>query len=189
MTTNPTIIKRDRPGWRFGDVVDFLKELRGRHFVQISLKRYDWVEKLEELGDDRYNREKFVIKIPWDTLRVGEIVKILKELGFRTCATAVYTISQYMGAVGYKIDYTAVYFDRMRRSGMDALSFIHDILKLQNIHDGPKILVASLKRYEDVDSVLKAGVDSITLPLDLFSKYFEVHFPMNDLERFEEDYG
>ncbi len=38
LTTNPTIIKRDRPGWGMMDALKFLSKVPGeRHFVQGSI--------------------------------------------------------------------------------------------------------------------------------------------------------
>ncbi len=178
LTTNPTILKKS--GMSFERAIWVLKGLRGIHFVQVSLTKKEWIE---VLSDPEIPREKFVVKIPWDPGPASEIAKIVKDLGYRFCATAVYSYGQLLSAHESGADFAAVYYDRMLRNGMDP-SRILKIARYLEI----EVLVASLKRPEQVEKVVEEGARHITLPVDVFEEFFAGVFPEKDLEIFEGDF-
>ncbi|AKI97048.1 transaldolase family protein [Kosmotoga pacifica] len=191
LTTNPTILKRDRPDLTMLDAMALLEKVPGTmHFVQGSVKTTEWITLLEELIEaGKITASKFVIKLPWEPSIAAPITKELEKMGLKTCATAVYSLRQCYTALTVGVDYVAVYFDRMKRSGIDPIKRIQEMLKIgANTDNSPKILAASVKELQSAYELIAIGVDSLTLPLKLAREFIEGDFLMNDLETFEKDF-
>ncbi len=176
ITTNPTILKKSNAS--FSEAVRVLENIKGMHFIQGSLRNIEWMEVLKSV-----KREKFVIKLPWDSRTAPKIAEKLTVLGFRFCATAVYKPSQVMSAKYSGASFVAVYYNRMIESNLNPA----DLIKFA-LEKDMKVLVASLKTPHQIEEVLKVGDVSVTLPPHVFLEFFTPYFPENDLTRFEEDF-
>ena len=177
LTTNPSILRKHGVG--FEEALRSLNSLEGLHFIQVSLREDSW---LKLFRDPEVKRERFVVKVGWEHVRSCEIAKILKDLGFRVCATAVYDEIQVLSALECGVDFVAVYFDRMKRAGMspeDLIEFSSRFLRT---------LVASLKGRDQLVAAARAGATDFTVPAEVFHEVFKTDFPHRDLEVFEEDF-
>ncbi len=176
VTTNPTILKDAGVGLK--DALDRLSEIRGLHFVQVSIGNTAWKDVLA-----RYPVDKFVIKVAWDPLKVERVISDLRKMGYRICATAVYNEAQAVIVSEMGVDYIAIYYDRMERNGMnprDLISFSKSL--------GERVIVASLKSPYQMLGALRAGADDLTAPPDVLEAFLSPVFPENDLEIFERDF-
>ena len=180
LTTNPTILKKN--GISFEKALQTLSEVRGTHFVQISLRdeRY-----LNYLVENPFYSNKIIVKIPWVPLKISKFVKKLREKKYKICATAVYDFNQIISALTLDIDYIAIYYSRMLKSGYKK-EYIKDLLTIFPYPE--KFLVASLKTVEDINEVIKMGYKNITIDEKLALEFFKMNFPNNDLEKFENDF-
>jgi len=190
LTTNPTIIKRDRLGWGLKDSIIFLNSLPGLHFFQGGVRNLEWLEWLKiAVKNKEIEPGKFVIKLPWEPVECVGLINDIHALGFKICATAVYSVNQYYLAKILKIEYAAIYFDRIRRCNKNPFKLFNDLLKIRSSNkETPRILAASIKRVEDANDLIILGVDDITLPLKTAIEFLKGNFPMNDLEKFEKDF-
>ena len=191
ITTNPTILKRDRPGWGLMDAMKFLSKVPGeRHFVQGSLCSTEWIQKVKEfIKKSDFDPEFFTIKLPWDPQKASNIVPQLNDIGVGVCATAVYTLQQYYAAVSMEVEYVAVYFDRMMKAGIDADLRITEMLDIGDWHsNAPRIIAASIKDIESANKLISLGVHDLTLPIEIAAEYVQGSFPADDLNRFEADF-
>ena len=190
ITTNPTILKRDREGWGFEKAVEVLADTDSDNFVQGSLKNNKWIKVLKnKIASGKLDPSKLTIKLPWSSPIAARYVKILKDMNLKVCATAVYTHEQCYTAVMCKVDYVAVYYNRMKQNGIDADKVISEMVQLTNIPESnTRILAASVKEVSTANKLLLAGVPDLTLPLDVVEKYLEVEYPENDWEVFEKDF-
>lgn len=190
LTTNPTIIRRDRPNVGLKDVIILLNSISGLHFFQGSIRNLKWLEWLKEtVKKQEIDPEKFVIKLPWEPIECSDLISDIHNLGFKICATAVYTVNQYYLAKVSKIKYVAIYFDRMKRIGVDPFKLIDGLLKIRNTDPhSPRIIAASIKNINDANDLIVAGVDDLTLPLEIAKEFLKGIFPMDDLEKFEKDF-
>jgi len=190
LTTNPTIVKRDKPEWGFKKTLEFLESIPGNHFVQGSLRNDEWLKVLQDkIKHNKLDPSRFTIKLAWTPADAGKFVLELKKLGLKVCATAVYTYEQCYTAIMSGVDFVAVYFDRMNKNGINAMETIDAMVKLTNMTGGnTRILAASIKSVNDANSLLKIGVPDLTLPLDVTEKFIDVVYPQNDLDVFENDY-
>ncbi len=191
LTTNPTILKRDRPGWGMMDAMKFLSKIPGeRHFVQGSILSKDWLPKVKEfLKKGDFDPEFFTIKLAWDPQKASSIVPELNDMGVGVCATAVYTVQQYYAALSMEVEYVAVYYDRMKKAGINPEERINEMLEIGGWHTNtPRLIAASVKDIESANSLLTLGIDDLTLPVDIAGEYIKGSFPADDLKRFEEDF-
>jgi len=190
LTTNPTIIKRDRNAWGFTDTIIYLQNNPGNHFIQGSVKNNNWFKRLEELLEKKeIDSKKFTIKLPWDPLLATFYIKPLKILGFKVCATAVYNLQQAYTALCAGVDYIAFYYDRMKKSNIDIEKKLLDIVNMCSKHKPElRLLGASIKDIQTANELVKLGVHDLTLPLNIAEEYLKVYFPQNDLEIFEDDF-
>lgn len=190
LTTNPTIVKRDKPEWGFQKTIEFLESIPGNHFAQGSIRNDNWLEVLhDKIKHYQLDPIRFTIKLGWTPTEAGKFVPELKKLNLKICATAVYTYEQCYTAIMSGVDYVAVYFDRMNKNGINAMETIEAMVKLSNQTGGnTRILAASIKSVNDANNLLKIGVPDLTLPLDVTEKFIDVVYPQNDLNVFESDY-
>ena len=191
VTTNPTILKRDRDNCGFKKAVERLSETNGDNFIQGSLRNDEWIKVLKEkISHGKVNPAKLTIKLPWTSSEAAKYVKILKNMELKVCATAVYSLEQCYTAIMCDVDYVAVYYNRMKNNGIDADKVISEMVQLTNIPESnTRILAASIKEVCTANRLLLAGVPDLTLPLDVAEKYIEAVYPENDWEVFENDFS
>lgn len=171
------------------DMVQRLQQLNGLHFVQGSLRDTRWIADINRLAQDGdVDRAKFVIKLPWAPLEASTIARDLRSSGWAICATAVYSLAQYVAATETHVEYVAMYFDRLRQANEDAANALASLSGYRDRWDGPEILVASLKSFDDVEIAFQAGADHVTLPERVFLEFFATSFPHDDMSRFEKDF-
>jgi transaldolase len=190
LTTNPSIVKKDRPEWGFEKTLIFLENISGKHFIQGSLSNESWIKILEEkIQKKEINPEKFTIKLPWIPESASKYVDKLHSLNLKVCATAVYSLEQCYTAILSSVDFVAVYYDRMKKNSMNPDETIDKMLALIDRQENPtRILAASIKDVETANNLLIAGIHDLTLPLDISEKFLNTYFPMNDCETFENDF-
>ena len=108
-----------------------------------------------------------VVKIPAHMAGLNAI-KQIKQYDIPVLATAIYNVQQGWLAALNGADYLAPYLNRIDNHGFDGIGVVSD---LQNLIDqyqlSTKLLVASFKNVQQVLQVLKLGVASVTLPLDI----------------------
>ena len=183
ITTNPTIVLRDRKGYKLMDV---LEEMLGYDIKEIFFQIGEDETFLEKLRE--FPKEKIVIKLSWYE-KAFRIHDISKKIGFKTCATAVYEERQLVTAIMKGVDYIAVYYDRMKRKGIspyERISRFREIL--DRFSPDTKILAASLKSLDQALDALHSGADAITLPKALFKEMMDISpYVMNEIEKFNED--
>ncbi|SHH54774.1 transaldolase family protein [Thermosipho atlanticus] len=180
LTTNPTILKKNN--LNFYDAIQVLLKTRGLHFIQISLKDKKYFEYLIERPK---LSEKFIVKIPWIPFKVTSFVEQLQEKNYKICATAIYEYSQIISALEMDVDFLAIYYSRMLRNEYSS-NYIQDLLKVFQYPE--KFLVASLKSKDDINKVIKMGFKNFTIDEKVAKKYFDISFPENDFEKFENDF-
>ncbi len=183
ITTNPSIVLRDRKGYK---LLDILKEILKYDIKEVFLQIGEDEALLEKLKD--FPKERIVIKLSWYE-KAFKVHDLSKKLGFRTCATAVYEERQLVTAIMKGVDYIAVYYDRMKRKGISPSERISKFKKiLERFSPGTKILAASLKSLDQALDALLSGADGITLPKALFKETIDVSsYVMDEIKKFNED--
>ena len=179
VTTNPSIICKEKE--------DLKKILTGIRNVitQKRLLQVQAVAKTAEgiLAEARAVRllvgDPLAIKVP--VCREGlRAIPMLKNEGFLVTATAIFSPQQAMLCACSGADYVAPYINRFDSICGDGEQLVHAIVSLfeaSNINC--KILGASFKNILQVESIMEAGAQSVTIAPELFDGI--VSHPMTDL--------
>ena len=187
VTTNPTILSREKR-----DPYEVLKDIRGiigkddLHVEIVSRKAETMVEEAESIVGN-LGMETFV-KIPADEEGIRAI-GMLRKLGIRTTATAVFTVNQAFLAAAAGCSYIAPYLNRIENTGADGpgtVIRIQEMLRANGL--GAKVVAASFKNTKQVEILLHHGVDAATLPPQILRE-MTMHPGTEDaIEKFEKDF-
>lgn len=187
VTTNPTIITKS--GKSFDDAVkDILKVLHEDQmmFVQvISTTCNDIVEEAKYICSLR--KKNMIVKIPV-THEGMKAIKKCKALGLTVLATAIYTAEQAFLAALSGADYLAPYVNRMDCFG-DGVATVIDLLDMiETNHMDTKVIAASFKNTKQVHDLLAAGIQAVTVPVDI--AYKMINHPGTDdaVQTFSDDW-
>jgi transaldolase len=185
ITTNPTLLKVAEIWKDYKSIKSFYSKLLdlcdGEIFVQIpSVNPQKVLDELENL-----DRSRLVIKIPSVPSGV-QVAKDLIDRGYYVCATAVYAPSQAIAWASIDVDYIAIYFNRMELSGINALENTKTILNLLS-KTRTKVLAASVKTLEQLNSLVSAGVDYVTVGHDLLQQLMNSENSLKDTKVFDAD--
>lgn len=180
VTTNPTLVaKTGRVG------LDILQEIlslsHGPVFYQVTADtldgRFDQAQEAQCLAPERV-----VIKIP-ATLENFTLAQRLSGHGVRVCITAVFHPAQAYLSTLVGASYAAVYVNRLSRLRGNGVDVLRECALLLN-GSPTRLLAASLKTTDEVVSCLLAGVESVTLPLDLILAMAEDELSLKAIEEF-----
>ena len=129
-----------------------------------------------------------VVKVPATEVRLAAIKKIKLEK-INVLATAIYSAQQGFMAVLSGADYLAPYVNRMDSMGNDGVNVVADLQMLitQQSLDC-KVLPASFKNTLQVLDVLKLGIGSITLPVDVVEQMIAQPAVKPAVEQFDQDW-
>ena len=116
---------------------------------------------------------RIVVKVP--ITREGSVAaSFLKTEGIRVTMTAVYAPHQAMAAAALGADYAAPYLGRMNDAGRDGFGGIAAMQEIVRGAGSPmRILVASLRRPDDLVRLGRLGVDTFTLSPSVAAALFD----------------
>ena len=168
ITTNPTILKRERPADFFAHlkkIKSVCKNICPLH-VQVSSGRCDEMlddaeRIIRELGSDTF------VKIPVTQDGLAAI-KALSATGRHVTATAIYSTVQGALAMMSGAQYLAVYYNRMMNMGADPDRVIRELSGLlASSNSDCKILGASFKNTGQLVAAFVNGAESCTASYDI----------------------
>lgn len=171
VTSNPSILKKsDCP------LEEFLAAIPDHHkvFAQVIQSSYEGI--LEDAKRIRALRKDTIIKVPVSKQGLRAIAT-LHQQGIPVLATAIYHANQAVLAAKCGADYVAPYVNRMCDLELDGVKTTLEIqAALRYANSTCEVVAASFKNLHQVKELLVHGVDSLTIPLDLFEKMInDVH--------------
>lgn len=188
VTTNPSIVSRER-----GDLKEILCAIR-RTIGEARLLHVQAVAPTAEgiLAEAHAVRalvgDPLAIKVP--VSREGlRAMTMLKTEGFTVTATAIFSPQQAMLSAVSGADYVAPYINRFDAVCGDGEKLVRSITNLFTDNGiSTKILGASFKNILQVETVMEAGAQSVTVAPELFDGM--ISHPMTDLalETFRRDW-
>lgn len=162
VTTNPSILSKQKKNPK--DVLKMIRNIIGDDsllFVQALPKDFEGMVEDAKAITKAFGSQT-VVKIP--TIPEGlKAIRLLKQMGIRTCGTVVYTPMQGYLAAKAGASYVAPYVNRIDNMGYDGISVtkeIHDIL-VKNEMDC-EVLAASFKNSQQVLELCKYGIGFAT---------------------------
>jgi len=187
VTTNPSIISKVRK-----PVGEVIKEIRSIIGEDKMLHVQTLGEKAEEMVDEAVKLKEmvggnFYIKIPVTPQGI-KAISMVKKLGIKVTATAVFTQQQGLIAAKAGADFLAPYVNRLDNvscHGVDVVSDLVHLIKTYNLD--AKVLAASFKNVDQVHGVSMAGAHAATISPKLFDHL--VYHPLTNqaVRDFEED--
>jgi len=171
VTTNPSILAKSGRG--LNQVLPELARIIGTsarfHAQVVSQTVEGMVEEAKHIHALTYD---MVVKVPATEVGLAAIKKMKAE-NILVLATAIYSAHQGFLAALCGADYLAPYVNRIDVMGADGVGVVADLQLLLDQHRlDSKILPASFKNTQQVMDVLKLGVGSITLPVDVAAQMF-----------------
>lgn len=188
VTTNPTLLRR--AALHRSDIPSLVRRAvaAGADEIHLQVLADDATGMVRDAeGLFALDPARVAVKLP-ATGRGFAAGAALIDQGMRITFTAVYTIRQVVLAGITGAAYAAVYLDRMRQAGQNAFQVIEDMRQTVQAQQFPlRLLVASVRTAEDVESLARLGVPAITLPPDLVHALPEVQETLDALSTFSED--
>lgn len=188
VTTNPTIIAREKTDFlqRILEIRSIIGENTMLHVQALSKSAERIVSEAEYLNE-KVGGNLF-IKIP--VIPEGiKAMKILKEKGVKTTATAIFTPQQALMAAVAGAEFLAPYVNRLDNICADGISVVGEIVQLLQLYDLPaKVLAASFKSVEQVHKVSLYGGHAITASPDIIDALLKHPLTDASVDRFVKDW-
>lgn len=172
VTTNPSIVcasKKD-PQELFSEIIRQLDDDQ-KLFVQVVATDYEGILKeAREVAALRPKNSYVKIPVTHEGLRA---IKQAKKEGIGVLATAIYTPDQAFLAAMNGADYLAPYVNRMDDYG-DGVEAVKDLIEMLRVHQLPaKVVAASFKNTRQVHELIKAGIQAVTVPVEVVYKMID----------------
>lgn len=168
VTTNPTIISRERTG--FTPLIRKIREIIGPDKMFHIQATEDTCDKIikeavslsEAVGGD------FYIKIPISPEGLKATMALTK-MGIKVTMTAIFTQQQALIAAKAGAAYVAPYVNRLDSIVSDGVHVVEEIVEMFREHNiSTKVLAASFKNVEQIHKVAMVGGHAVTINPDLY---------------------
>ena len=166
VTTNPTIITKSKKSFQdtVKEIIEVLDENQTFFVQAISTTCEEIVEEAKYICSLREKNTYVKIPVTHEGLKA---IKKCKELGLGVLATAIYTADQAFMAALNGADYLAPYVNRMENygNGIQEVKDLIEILKVNGMNS--KVVAASFKNKKQVHDLIVAGIQAVTVPVDV----------------------
>ncbi len=186
ITTNPSKILES--GKKFHSVVKEICDIvKGPVSAEaVADKAEDIAKEAELIAGLAPN---IVIKVPMN-IEGLKAAKILGEKGIKVNVTMVFAPDQVLLALKTNPAFVSIVISRLDKIGGDVLALINDSITIkQNYEFKGEILAASIKNRVNVIDCMRAGVDIVTLPENIFFDMFEHPQTKQALDEFDVAWG
>ena len=166
VTTNPTIITKSGKDFQttVKEIIEVLDEEQTFFIQAISATCEEIVEEAKYI--DSLREKNIYVKIPV-TNEGLKAIKECKKLGIGVLATAIYTADQAFMAAMNGADYLAPYVNRMENYG-DGIKEVKDLIEMLRVNGlNSKVVAASFKNKKQVRELIVAGIQAVTVPVDV----------------------
>ncbi len=188
ITTNPLLLKRSQVPCQ----VDALKALAVRALSlgaqEIQLQAWGgtvaaYVETGMALADID---SRVVVKIPIVAEGVTAAAELIRQ-GHRVTLTGVYAVPQVLIAAAIGAEYAAPYLGRIHDTGQHGCSEVGAMQRsLDGICSSTRLLVASIRRVEDMGTLTAQGLNTFTISSAVMEQFFNISATIKATEAFEQ---
>jgi transaldolase len=188
ITTNPLLLKRSQIPCR----IDALKALAVKAFrlgaQEVQLQAWGGtVAAYRETGlalaaiDPRV-----AVKIPIVAEGVAAAAELIRQ-GHRITLTGVYAVPQVLIAAALGAEYAAPYLGRIHDTGRHGCTEVSEMQRsLDGICSSTRLLVASIRRAEDMATLAAQGLNTFTISSVIMEQFFNVPATLKATEAFEQ---
>jgi TalC/MipB family fructose-6-phosphate aldolase len=166
VTTNPTIITKSKKSFQdtVKEIVEVLDENQTFFVQAISTTCEEIVEEAKYICSLREKNTYVKIPVTHEGLKA---IKECKKLGLGVLATAIYTADQAFMAAMNGADYLAPYVNRMENYG-DGIKEVKELIEMLKVNGlSSKVVAASFKNKKQVHDLIVAGIQAVTVPVDV----------------------
>ena len=170
ITTNPLLAQRASLAYPDIDWSEMARKAAGLGAKELHAQVFGaaetyapWADALLEAGEKAGIRT--VVKVPLVEAAIREVPR-LKARGCPILMTACYDAKQMFVATGLGAEFIAPYFGRMQEAGLPAIEMLGQMAAIQRT-SGTRILVASLRRTEQMCELSAIGCDCFTISPDI----------------------
>ncbi|MGK7393260.1 MAG: transaldolase family protein [Candidatus Cyclobacteriaceae bacterium M3_2C_046] len=169
ITTNPSKILQS--GKRFTDVLkEICQIVSGPVSAEAVADQTDQI--IEEAQEIAAISSNINIKVPLtpEGLKAGAA---LEKQGIRTNVTMIFSPDQLLLAMKTRAFLVSIVLSRLDKIGGDVKGFIEDAMTIKRHYEfESQVLAASIKTRKDAIDCMRAGVDIISIPEDIFFNMF-----------------
>lgn len=188
VTTNPTIITKSKKNFQetVEDIIEVLDEEQLLFVQAIATTCDEIVEEAKYICSLREKNTYVKIPVTHEGLKA---IKVCKKIGLGVLATAIYTADQAFMAALNGADYLAPYVNRMENYG-DGIQEVKDLIEMLRVNNlSSKVVAASFKNKKQVHDLIVAGIQAVTVPVDV--AYSMINHPGTEIavEEFTENWN
>jgi transaldolase len=188
VTTNPTLIAREKTGLNFqAHVSEICKIVKGPVNVEvISQTAPDMVREARDLAEIA---PQIVVKIPM-TEEGLKATKDLTCLDIKTNVTLIFSANQTYLASKAGATYASIFVGRLDDIGHDGMEVVRDTIEIYRKHDlNTQLITASVRHPLHVIHAAKAGSHVITIPPKVLALMFRHNLTDTGLKKFSDDWA
>jgi transaldolase len=128
---------------------------------------------------------RVVVKVPVTKIGTAAAVQLIRA-GVRVTLTAVYAVPQVLIAAAIGAAYAAPYLGRIHDSGRNGCEDLRAMQRsLNGIGSNTRLLVASIRRAEDIATLAAQGLKTFTISTAIADQLFDVPATLKATEVFE----
>ncbi|MFN3550352.1 MAG: transaldolase family protein [Endomicrobiia bacterium] len=133
--------------------------------------------------------KQIVAKIPI-TSEGLKAVKELKQKGFKTAFTLIFSLSQALIASMAEVDYICPFVGRLDDIGQVGTDLIKEIMQVYKLHNvKTKVIVASVRNVEHIKKSAEYGADFVTIPHRLILEMLSCDLTTKGIQKFIDDWN
>ncbi|MEX0940110.1 MAG: transaldolase family protein [Candidatus Babeliales bacterium] len=186
ITTNPSHLSKE--GGDPTKVVQDICQMLGDRDVSVEIteiepqKVYEQALKIADIA------ENVIVKVPCHE-NYYEVIKRLVKEGVKINVTLVFTLVQGMFMCKLGVRYISPFIGRWDDIDVEGIDLLYEMRTMVDQYEfDTQILAASIRHVRHLHDAIMAGVDVVTVPLDVLEK--SVNHPLTDrgMEKFLADW-
>jgi transaldolase len=187
VTTNPLLLACAQVPCEVESLATLAKMVLGYGVQEIQLQTWGGtIDGYVQIGHRLSEIDpRVVVKIPVTQAGTAAAVKLIRD-GVRVTLTGVYAVPQVLIAAAIGAEYAAPYLGRIHDSGRNGREVLGAMQRsLDGTHSNTRLLVASIRRAEDMATLAAQGLNTFTFSTAIAHQLFDVPETLSATEAFE----
>jgi transaldolase len=187
VTTNPLLLERAEVPCQVEALAALAQKALDYGVQEVQLQAWGGtVDRYVQMGHCLTGIDpRVVVKIPATKIGTAAAVKLISA-GVRVTLTGVYAVPQVLIAAAIGAEYAAPYLGRIHDSGRNGCEDLGLMQRsLNGTHSNTRLLVASIRRAEDMSILAAQGLNTFTFSTAIARQLFDVAETINATEAFE----
>ncbi len=187
VTTNPLLLERAQVPCEVESLATLAKKAFGYGVQEIQIQAWGGtINGYVQIGHRLAEIDpRVVVKIPVTQAGTAAAVELIRS-GVRVTLTGVYAVPQVLIAAAIGAEYAAPYLGRIHDSGRNGCEDLGAMQRsLDGTHSNTRLLVASIRRAEDMATLAAQGLNTFTFSTAIAHQLFDVPETLSATEAFE----